>query len=574
MPGKPALDWFIRQLTQEQEEQKKNLITQQSLNPLLAHLLVLRNFKTSNSVQTFLHGTLADLPDPFLLSEMDQAVDRLLLALTRKERILFFGDYDVDGITATAQLQAYFREMGLPTQAFLPHRMQEGYGLNEKSLAKILRLKPDLLITIDNGTNSLREISFLREKGIDVMVIDHHETPNTRPPVSALINPKRNDSKFPDQNVASAGLAFLLLVAFRSRCRERGITPLPNLKRYLDLACLGTVADLVPLTGVNRLLVKYGLEEIGASQRIGLKALMTVAGVSAPVNTGAVAFRLAPRINAAGRLADPSIALELLLTEDGTTATQLANQLETLNQERQRIEGEATQEAITMIQQNSPDRKGLVAYSPRWHLGVVGIVAAKLTEYFRKPAVVLSISEDGLEARGSARTISGLSVYDALKKIEDEMLRFGGHTAAAGMTVRADNLEKFARRFDESVREIWNNEISSNYCVDLDVPLREITPSLVQELTLLEPYGLGNPEPTLMSSHVQLRSSRVVGAKHLKTQLCQEGKLIDAIGFSWASYLETSLEHDLHTIAFSPQINEWNGNKTLQLKIKNMTPTT
>lgn len=570
MLDRPDSTWLIRELTQEQEDQKKNLMAQRNLHPLVAHLLILRGFKTMEAVQTFLHGTLTDLPDPFLLTEMDQAVDRLFLALTRKERILFFGDYDVDGITATAQLQAYFREIGLPTQAFLPHRMQEGYGLNEKSVAKILTFKPDLLVTIDNGTNSFQEISALREKGIDVMVIDHHETPNARPPVSALINPKRNDSQFPDQNVASAGLAFLLLMAFRSRCREQGIQPLPNLKRYLDLACLGTVADLVPLTGVNRLLVKYGLEEIGVSQRVGLKALMASAGVSAPVNTGAVAFRLAPRINAAGRLADPSIALELLLTEDGATATQLAAQLETLNQERQRIEGESTQEAIAMVEKNQMDRKGIVAYSPRWHLGVVGIVAAKLTEYFRKPAVVLAVSEDGREARGSARTISGLSVYDALKKIEKEMVRFGGHTAAAGMTVRADNLEKFSRLFDESVQEIWKDGIT-HYPVDLNVPLRDMTPSLVQELALLEPYGLGNPEPTLMSSPVQLRSSRVVGNKHLKTQLCQEGQRIDAIGFSWASYLETSLKHDLHTIAFSPQINEWNGNKNLQIKIKNIT---
>lgn len=551
------------------------------LHPLVARLLVRRGLVTDEGLRRFLEGTTADLPSPFGLPDMEAAVNRLLEAIARREKIVVFGDYDVDGITGTAQLCAYFREIGLPVHAVLPHRMKEGYGLTDAAVRKIAAEKPGLLITVDNGTKSAPEITSLKSLGMDVIVVDHHETPSPDawPPVVALINPKRSDSKFPERDIASAGLVFFLLMALRARSRERGIGPLPNLKRYLDLACLGTIADVVPMTGTNRLLVKYGLKELGESTRPGLKALREVSGVGPPVNVTHVAFRLAPRINAAGRLADPKIALDLLLAERAEEAYVLASRLEELNRERQAIEEKVTREAIAQVEEDPIDRKGLVVAAAGWHLGVVGIVAAKVAERFGKPAVAFSFGDDGL-IRGSARSIPGFSVYEPLKRIENLMLRFGGHAAAAGLTVAADRLGEFKNAFDRAVRDVWTEESSAFLSIDADLPLREVGGPLVRDLTRMEPFGPGNPEPLFRATGVTLEGSRLVGGAgtrgrgHLKTILHQDGVRFEGIGFNCGDYLPTALKTESHHVVFFPQINEWNGQALLQIKIKSICPST
>ncbi len=566
--------WTTHSLTQEQEKQRDDLILRLKLHPLVAELLLQREIYGEKEIQRFLYGTLSDLPNPLLLKDMDLAVDRLIEAYAKKEKILFFGDYDVDGITGTSQLQSFFREMQLPTKVLLPHRMQDGYGLTGASLQKIIAEKPDLLVTVDNGTTAQKEISYLKEKGIDVIVIDHHETPSEKgyPPVVALINPKAADSKFEERNIASAGLVFLLLIALRSQLRERGGSSLPNLKRYLDLAAMGTIADIVPLTGTNRLIVKYGLEEIGNTSRPGLSALMNVASVQAPVSASSVAFRLAPRINAAGRLDHPHLALQLLLAQSKDEAEPLATRLDELNRERQQIEIKVLEEAIHQVEKNQTDRKGIVVASSGWHLGVVGIVAAKLTEKYHRPAVVLVLAEDHLEAKGSARTVPGVSVYQALKNIEGEMLRFGGHDAAAGMTIHRDNVENFSRLFDQSVRKEWREEPLPKIHIDAELELHDINTALVKELQLLEPHGAGNPQPVFSIPEVSLTGCRLVGNNHLKMRLSRGNCRMDAIGFNWGHYLETALKVDQHQIAFFPEINDWNGSLSIQLKIKAIMP--
>ncbi|HSA58887.1 MAG TPA: single-stranded-DNA-specific exonuclease RecJ [bacterium] len=549
------------------------------LHPLVARLLLKRGLSRPEDVRLFLDGSLADFPDPFALPDMDRAVDRLMKAHVKREKIAVFGDYDVDGITGTAQLAAYFREIGLPVRPLLPHRMQEGYGLTERAVLKIAAEKPDLLITVDNGTKSAAEISHLRRLGVDVIVIDHHETPSADawPPVEALVNPKRTDSRFAERDVASAGLVFLLLMAFRARCREQGISPLPNLKRYLDLACLGTIADVVPLTGTNRLIVRHGLEELGATLRPGLQALRETAAVASPVSVTHVAFRFAPRINAAGRLADPKIALDLLLSEKAEEAAVLANRLEELNRERQSIEEKVTREAFLQIEETQADRKGLVAAGRGWHLGVVGIVAAKLTERFGRPAIALSLGDDGREAKGSARSVPGFSVYEPLKRIESLMLKFGGHAAAAGLTLEAGRLDEFSRAFDREVRTLWD-ERRPVIEADANLPLNQVDAPLVRDLARLEPFGPGNPEPVFLVSGVALEGCRVVGASggarkgHLKAVLRQNGIRLESIGFDWGHYLETARKIPSHEVAFCPQINHWNGQSTIQLKIKLIEP--
>ncbi len=566
--------WTLRTLSTEQEIQKINLIQKLGLHPLLAQLLLQRNLMEESSIQSFLHGTLADLPNPFLLTGMDQAVTRILKAIHDKERILLFGDYDVDGITGTAQLKAFLKEIKCVTEVFLPHRLNDGYGLTESTVKKIILLKPKLLITIDNGTRSREAIAHLKEEGIETIVIDHHEAPSEKegPPVTALINPKGINPDFYEKNIASAGLVFLLLMALRSKMRESGISDLPNLKRYLDLACLGTIADVVPLIGTNRLLVKYGLEELTISKRLGIIALKEVSSITPPLGVTSVSFRIAPRINAAGRMDDPKQALDLLLAETPEEAQRLAATLEDFNRQRQKVEEVAVLEAIEQVEQNQLDRQGIVVASSRWHLGVVGIVAARLTEKFHRPAIVLSISTDGKEAKGSARTVTGVSVYQALKNIENEMLRFGGHDAAAGMSVLVSNLENFSKKFDLSVKNIWNEVPASKLFIDAPLELKDINLELMKSLNLLEPHGAGNPEPTFMATENRAEGCRVVGKNHLKLSVRKGDHRLDAIGFQWAPYLETALKNDLHNLAYYPQINVWNGRESIQLKLKSITP--
>lgn len=567
------MDISVKILSPEEEALKSELCHRLNLHPISAHLLLLRHISSEEEARRFLFGGLQDLPNPFLLPEMEEAVEGLLQAANSGKRILFFGDYDVDGITGTAAISSFYRELGILTRSLLPHRLQDGYGLTRESLKKIEAEKPDLVVTIDNGTNAREEIAYLKEKGIETIVIDHHETPTERerPPARAIVNPKNPSSRFGERNLASAGLIFFLLMALRSRLREKGGSSLPNLKRYLDLACLGTIADIVPLTGANRLLVRFGLKELEETTRPGLKALKEQASLTGPVTMGSVAFRLAPRINAAGRLSDPRIALELLLAEEDSSARDLAQTLERLNRERQAVEERVVKEAVSLVESMDTDRKGLVVAGKGWHLGVVGIVAAKLAEKYGRPAVVLALSDKEQEAKGSARSIPGLSVYKCLKKVENRMTRFGGHDQAAGLALEPSLLEIFSQEFNQAVEEEWDRLDSRKIPIDADLPLSAINRTLLRELSLFEPHGPGNPEPLFIALGVHLINCRRVGksgARHLKATVSHEGSQIKAIGFDLGPYLEKTQNILKHDMIYSPTLSRWDGAENPELKIK------
>lgn len=543
------------------------------ISPLMARLLLGRGLTDPGKIDRFLQAKVEHIPDPFTLAEMDQATDRILRAVSGQEDVLIFGDYDVDGITGTAQLVLFLKELGLKARTLLPHRLQDGYGLSPQSVKKILASPPKLLITIDNGTNALVEITELVHQGVEVIVIDHHETPNQRPPVVALLNPKRSDTPFEEKNIASAGLVFLLLMALRKKWRtEKGASPTgtgPNLKRYLDLACLGTIADVVPLIGLNRILVKHGLEELTRTTRAGLKALKDVAKIQGPVTPITVAFRIAPRINAAGRMADPSVALQLLTTEDPLQAYELAMQLEGFNRDRQGVEEKMTQEAEESVAASQLNHRCLVVASEGWHLGVAGIVAARLVERHRKPAIVLAI--EGATARGSARTVESLSIYDVIRKANEGnpvLLKFGGHHAACGLSLLARDIEIFSHQLETVLNQgqfAQAEEASTPLWVDSFVGLPEINLTLLQEISQLEPFGAGNPEPLLAAEGVRWQNPRVVGTKHLKGQIVQGATQLEAIGFGMSNFRTLTA---IEKIAFFPQWNEWNGLTSIQLKIK------
>ncbi len=535
------------------------------ISPLMARLLIGRGLADPDQAHSFLSTRLEDIPDPHSLEEMDRAVARILQAIKQRDDVLIYGDYDVDGMTGTAQLALFLAEVGLTPRTFLPHRLEDGYGLNPKTLAKILAHPPDLLITIDNGTNAVAEISRLRSQGIDVMVIDHHETPNQRPDVVALLNPKSSGSTFKERNIASAGLVFLFLIALRQSLRQSGAALIPNLKRYLDLATLGTIADVVPLVGYNRTLVTFGLKELTETTRPGLIALKEVAQVVGPVTPTTVGFRLAPRLNAAGRMRHASLALQLLMTADHIEAKQIATQLEQLNQERQAVEEEMAREAYQMVELEASDRCGLVVAREGWHLGVAGIVAARLVDRYQKPAIVIAL-ENGV-GRGSGRTVPEISLYDALTNAASELIHFGGHHAACGLAIEPSRIAIFAKLFDQAVQK-QSGGTSSPLWIDSFVELSHIDLPLIQEIARLEPFGAGNPEPLFAVQGVTIVQPRIVGTNHLKGIVQQGNTQLAAIGFRFADQLTNLSSGNKHNIAFSPQINEWKGSISVQLRIR------
>lgn len=543
------------------------------LHPIIQKILTSRGLNSAEDINLFLNPSLHQLPNPFDLAGIKNATERVIQAILDKEKIVLFGDYDVDGITGSAQLALFLKEVGSFCEVVLPHRLHDGYGLSESSLKKIQDLRPSLLITIDNGTKSKEAISVLKKSNIDTIVIDHHEAPDIEnlPPVVALINPKSPGQTF-EKNLASAGLVFLFLIALRSQLREKGIEG-PNLKRYLDLACLGTVADVVPLTGTNRIIVKFGLQELTQGHRAGIKALKEVSsiGETEEITPYHVGFRLAPRINAAGRMSHPEEALKLFLQKPEEAYSQ-AQKLENYNRQRQQEEERALHEAFQMIEdpvKGQLHRRGIVVGSESWPLGVVGILAARITEKFHRPAIALTYFHDQKIAKGSARSIPDFSVYAALKDIEDKMEKFGGHEAAAGMTVSMAKLEDFSESFDQSVLKLSPQPFEKKHRFDTEILFSDISSILIEQISLLEPFGMGNPEPTFITSNLKLTECRLLKDKHIKCRASQGSISFDAIYFNGADALDR-IQNTSQNLTYTLQNNVWNGKTSIQLKLKNI----
>jgi single-stranded-DNA-specific exonuclease len=500
---------------------------------------------------------------------MDRAVSRIARALHQGEKITLYGDYDVDGTTAVAVLFLFFRNAGAPVEFFVPHRVKEGYGLNLEAVKNIRASGTRLLITADCGISGAEEIRWAGENGLDVIVTDHHEVPEEVPPALAVLNPKQRDCPFPFKGMAGVGVAFNLLIALRSALRKNGFFPDgggPNLKEYLDRVALGTVSDVVPLTGPNRILVKYGLQELSRSSRPGIIALKEVSDLDdAPVDTTGVNFRLAPRINAAGRLEDAAEVVRLLTTDDPGEARRLAAHLNELNSLRQRIEEKILIEARGMIAGRPGEAmNSLVLASEGWHPGVIGIVASRLAEEFHRPTILIALQET--LGKGSGRSIASFSLYEGLKACRTWMEGFGGHEQAAGLVIRAECIPDFCRAFEATVAQRLTEE-DLVPCITLDAlaMLEDLEDPFAAELEALAPFGPGNPEPVLGLEGLQVVSSRVVGKDHLRVGVKQGRFRRDAIGFGMGRH------HPLTgagmKMAFVPQVGSFRGRRTLQLKI-------
>ncbi len=541
------------------------------IHPLAARVLAARGLGDPDAAEAFLASPLEDLPDPFAMKGMDAAVARLERAIEGGERIACYGDYDVDGVTSTVLLAGLLRAAGADAVTYVPHRLVEGYGLNGDAVARLAADGVRLLVTLDCGITSVEEVRVAAALGVDTVVVDHHNVPVELPAAAAILNPHQPGCSYPSKDLAAVGVTFALAMALRRRLRERGRfgpeRPEPNLREALDLVALGTIADVVPLVGVNRILVRWGLEELARSRRPGVRALKRVAGVpeGAPVSAGQVAFRLAPRVNAAGRLDDAGRGVRLLLSREDGEARALAEELDRENLERQEIErrilAEAIEDAASRVKAGA---RGLVLAHDGWHAGVVGIVASRIVERFHRPAVLVAVSEG--VGKGSGRSVEGFDLHGALAACSEHLARFGGHRHAAGVSLDAARVGAFRDAFEaEAAARLSPDDLVPRCRIDGWVDEPEVTERAAKDLARLGPFGAGHPEP-VFAMRGSVARARTVGAggAHLKLAI---GRL-DAIGFGLGDRLSAcagSLE-----AAFTIGFDEWDGTRRLQLRIRDL----
>ncbi len=536
-----------------------------SISSATASLLLARGVTTPTEAVTWMAHQVPH--DPFLIPDMEAAVERLHRAVSTREPVCFYGDYDVDGMSATALYMAFFGSLGAHTRAYVPHRKREGYGLNAAAMQRLHDEGISLLVTSDCGTTSHREIGLAKQLGMDVIVTDHHQTGDAMPPAVAVMNPHRDGAQYPFRGLCSAGLAYKVVQAYQSRYGEARV-PLESL---LDLVALATIADVVPLQDENRGFVREGLAQISRGARCGIRALKQVAGVMRDCTPETIAFRLAPRLNAAGRLDHAMLGVQLLTTESPAEAQRLADRLEELNRERQKIEADLMSEAVEAVdEQELP--AALVLASRRWHVGVVGIAAARLVERFHRPTIVIAIDERGV-GKGSARTVGGFDLYQGLAACQDLLDAFGGHPSAAGVTVQESRLEEFRVRFAAVVADWTRGDATvPTLHVDAEVQLSEVTAKLIKEIGAFHPFGAGNPEPIFAVKGLQIMESRTVGDKHLKMTVRQGRSMpFDSIGFGMKSLVERGIPARTPVdLAFLPELNRWNGYDRIQLRIRDL----
>jgi single-stranded-DNA-specific exonuclease len=558
--------WHLRPC---QPETEALLSRELGLSPLMARLLVARGITEPAAATAFLDATLAaHLRSPMLFRQMPAAADRIVAALHGGERIGIYGDYDVDGISGSAILVRFFRALGHEPLLYIPHRLRDGYGVTEAGVRQLAEAGARLMITVDCGGVSHREIALARTLAMDTIVCDHHQVSGTPLPAHAVLNPIEPDAGFPFSGLCGAGVAFYLALGTRLRLREQGHTDLPDLRRYLGLVTLGTVADIVPIVEENRVLVKYGLRELMQTSAPGLVALKAVSGVS-NVSTGVVGFRLSPRLNAGGRLADAGRSVELLTTDDPARAEQLAAELDQENRARQSIEQEILNEALHEVERipEFSARRSIVLASSDWHPGVIGIVASRLVERFYRPTVLIAIDTATGLGRGSGRSIRGFSLYEAFKACSHLLAGFGGHPMAAGLSIRDQQVGSFADAFEAAVREVTGPDVFiPETFIDAELSLDEVDDQLLTDLARLEPHGPSNPEPIFLARRVTVQSRRIVGEKHLRLSLRQGTRILPAIGFGLADApIDDGGTID---VLVSPEYNEWKGSTTLQLRLR------
>ena len=550
---------------QTDENEVEKIKSDNNISELLAKVLVNRGFKEKEEIDKFLYPKIEDLNDPFLLNDMNIAVERILQAKERGEKVTVYGDYDVDGITSIAVLVKFFRELGIDIEYYLPSRLEEGYGLNNDALLKIKNNRTDLLITVDCGISAYNEVEYAKSLGMEVIVTDHHECPEKIPDTIAVIDPKRPDNTYPFNALAGVGVTFKLIEAISLKL---GLDRKKYLK-YLDIVCLGTVADIVPLVNENRVIVKYGLMLVKETKNVGLRALIKMSGYN-KIDSSLISFGLAPRINACGRMGKADLALELLLTNDVAEAENIASELNNINKERQEVEKHIMEDAIKIIEEGKLYEDDVIVVGKEgWHHGVIGIVASKITEMYYKPSILLCF-EDGI-GKGSGRSIEGFDLHKALNYCMDDLTRFGGHEMAIGLTINQDSFEKFRKDINEYAKNVIEKDKIPTIKVDSEINADMISLEKLSELEILEPYGEANQMPIFVYKNIRVEGIRLLSNdRHLKLMLKDGSSIFDAIAFNMGDRQYSFKVGDKIDVLHYLDINRFNNLEKVQLNIKDI----
>lgn len=540
-----------------------------NISEMLARALINRGVDSIEKANRFIKADINDLYDSFLLNDMEKAVDRILVAIEENEKICIYGDYDVDGITSTALCVNILRKLEADVMYYLPVRAEEGYGLNHEAIGYIAEQGVNLIITVDCGIRSIDVVETVKESGMNIIITDHHECGEILPDAYAVVNPHRPDSSYPFKELAGVGVAFKVMQAVTESIGYREL-----LYDVLDIAAIGTIADVVPLLDENRIIVKNGLEKLLTTENVGLKALIDICDLKdKPISSYNIAFIIAPRINAAGRLADAGRCVELLITEDEALAYSIAKELEVENKERQRIEAEILEQAVAKVtaDKDLESRKVIVLDDLNWHPGVIGIVASRIVEQFSKPSILIGL--DNKIGKGSGRSMSGFNLYEAMNKCSDLLEKFGGHEMAAGLTIKEDNIEAFRKKINEIAKVmLQGKELSPELLVDYRLEPADINLQIAKQLKDLEPFGMGNPNPNFVCRNMQVIDKKLVGAnnKHLSLNLYDGNNNVKAIAFNMGNLFNVLSSNKKIDIICCMDINVWNNNESVQLVIKDI----
>ena len=529
--------WNYSTLTDYQKNKKDEIAKELNLHPIIAELLVNKGFDTQEKVMKYLYPSLDDLHDPFLLPDMDKAVKRIEKALGNKERILIYGDYDVDGTTAVALVFKFFRGITSNLDYYIPDRYDEGYGVSIQGIDYAVKTGVKLIISLDCGIKALSKVQYAKERGIDFIIVDHHVPDDKLPDAVAVVDAKRPDSIYPYDELSGCGVGFKLVQAFS----QRNGYPLSEIEPLLDLVAVSVAADIVPITGENRVMTHFGLKQLNSNPSFGLRGIIEVCGLQRKhITINDIVFKIGPRINASGRMMNGKEAVDLMLSNDMTTAREKSLNIDQYNLDRRELDKKITDEAIDYIEKNLDIEKqtSIILYNENWHKGIVGIVASRLSEKYYRPAIVLTKSNDMIS--GSARSVPGFDVYKAIESCRDILENFGGHTYAAGLTLRESNLPKFRERFNTlSFDGMEPKMMSPQITVDAEITFSQITPDLISSLELFNPFGPENENPIFLTKNVfDTGNSRLVGKahRHIKLELVDQSSNIFMPGIAFAQH--------------------------------------
>ena len=553
------------EIYQTNEEKVEELQEKYKLNRLLSILLTNRKITEENEIAKFLNPKRSDFYDPFGMPDMEKAVERILKTIENKEQIIIYGDYDVDGITSVTVLKSFLEERGIQVNVYIPNRLNEGYGLNKTAMEEIAKQGNKLMITVDCGITAVDEVEYAKTFCIETIITDHHEPAEELPKAIAVVDAKRKDNKYECRNLAGVGVVFKLIQALSIKL---GLDPKEYLK-YLDIVCVGTISDIVPLTDENRVIVKLGLKLVEQTKNLGLKEILQSCGYS-KINSTTISFGVAPRINACGRMGHQEEALNLLLSKEGNEVKELTQKINEYNKTRQEIEKNIYNEAVEQIEKEGLDTKNTIVVSGKgWHHGVIGIVSSKITELYFKPSILLC-EEDG-ECKGSGRSIPGFDLHEALMECNDTIDKFGGHAMAVGININKEKVEEFKEEFEKIAKEKEVDKIIPILNLDAEIKLDDVNKEMVDSLKELEPFGEANKMPIFAFRNLKIDSIRSLSdGKHLRLSVKDNKNIINAIGFNMGALADIYRIGDRVDIAGNLEINSFNGVDSIQINIKDI----